>query len=69
MKPGTRNEGSQALEKFEGGHDDMGGAVSVRGFEFEDDIAFWSAGQAFVAEGGTGDVAAEAFDIRVTGRC
>ena len=62
MEPGTRNQGSQALEEFEGRHDDMGGAVAVGGFEFDHDIAFWCAGQAFVAQSGTGDVSAEAFE-------
>lgn len=47
MKAGTRDEGGQALEEFEGRHDDMGGAVAVGCFEFEDDIASRSAGQAF----------------------
>jgi hypothetical protein len=62
MKPGPGNQGGQALEKFEGGHDEMGGAVSVRGFEFEDNIALRSARQAFVAQSRTGDVSAEAFE-------
>ena len=27
VKPGTWDQRSQALEEFEGGHDDMGGAI------------------------------------------
>ncbi len=62
VKPGTWDQRSQALEEFEGGHDDMGGAIAVRGFEFEHDVAFWCARQAFMAQGGPRDVSAEAFE-------
>ena len=62
MEPGTRNQGGQALQEFQGRHDDMRGAIAVRGFEFQDDITFWCASQPFVAQGGTGDVSAEAFE-------
>ena len=43
MEPGTRNQGSQALEEFERCHDDMRGAIAVGGFELQDDVAFLSA--------------------------
>ena len=56
MKLGPGYDGGQALEKFAGRHDDMAGTVSVRGFQFEDDIALRGAGQALVAQGRTGDV-------------
>jgi hypothetical protein len=62
MEAGTRNQGGQALEEFQGRHDDMRGAIAVRGFEFEHDLPFWCASQPFVAQGGTGDVATEAFE-------
>ena len=61
MEPGTRDQGSQALEEFERCHDDMRGAIAVGDFEFHDDVAFLSASQPFVAQGGTGDVTTEAF--------
>jgi len=48
MEAGTRDQGSQALQEFQGRHDDMRGAVSVRGFELQDDVAFWCVGQAFI---------------------
>ena len=62
MEPGTRDQGGQALEEFERCHDDMRGAIAVGGFELQDDVAFLSASQPFVGEGGTGDVTAEAFE-------
>jgi hypothetical protein len=58
---GTRDERGQALEKFQRGHHEMGGAIAIRGFELEDDRAGWGAAQAFVAQGRARDVATEAF--------
>ena len=58
----TRDQRGQALEEFERCHDDMRGAIAVGGFEFQDGVAFPSASQPFVAQGGTGDVSAEAFE-------
>ena len=43
------------MQEFQGCHDDMRGAIAVRGFELQDDVAFWCASQPFVAKGGTGD--------------
>ncbi len=63
MQPGTGNEGRQALEEFQRGHHQMGGAIAVRGFELEDDLAVRSPAQAFVAESGTSDVATEPFEF------
>ena len=60
MEAGTRDQGGQALEEFERCHDDTRGAIAVEGFEFQDDGAFLSASQPFVAKGGTGDTT-EAF--------
>ena len=54
MEAGTRDQGGQALEEFERCHDDMRGAIAVGGFEFQDDVAFLSASQPFVGEGGDG---------------
>ncbi len=62
MEPGTRDQGSQALQEFERRHDDMRGAITVGGFELQDDVAFGCASQPFVAKGGTRDVATEAFE-------
>ncbi len=49
------DQGSQALQEFQRCHDDMRGAIAVRGFELQDDLACLSATQPFVAKGGTGD--------------
>ncbi len=62
MEAGTRDQGSQALQEFQWCHHDMRGAIAVRGFELQDDVAFWFASQPFMAKGGTGDVATEAFE-------
>ncbi len=64
MEPGTRDQGSQALQEFQRCHDDMRGAITVGGFELQHDLALGCASQPFVAQGGTGDVAAEAFEGR-----
>ena len=62
MEPGTRDQSGQALQKFQRRHHDMRGAIAVRGFELQDDVAVWWTSQPFVAKGGTGDVATEAFE-------
>ncbi len=41
----------------------MGGAIAIRGFELKHDLAGRGTAQPFVAEGGTGDVAAEPFEF------
>ncbi len=43
------------MQEFQRRHDDMRGAITVRGFELQDDVAFRCASQPFVAKGGTGD--------------
>ena len=53
MEAGTRDQGSQALQEFQGHHHDVRGAIAVWGFELQDDVAFWCASQPFVAKGGT----------------
>ena len=45
------------MQKFQRGHDEMGRAIAIRGFELKDDLAGRGAAQAFVAEGGARDVA------------
>ena len=62
MEAGTRDQGSQALQEFQRRHHDMRGAIAVRGFELQDDVAVWCTSQPFVAKGGTSDVATEAFE-------
>ncbi len=64
MEAGTRDQGGQALQEFQRCHDDMRGAIAVRRFELKHDVACRSATQPFVAKGGTGDVATEAFEGR-----
>ncbi len=62
MEPGTGDEGGQALEEFQWAHHEMGGAIAVRGFELEDDIAGRGAAHPFVAEGGACDIATQMFE-------
>ena len=62
MKPGTGDEGHQALEEFQRGHDEMGGAIPVRGFELKHDRAGRGAAQPFVAQSRARDVTAQPFE-------
>ena len=59
----TRDERGYALQEFQRGHHQMGGAIPVRGFELEDHIAGRGAAQAFVAEGVARDVTTQAFEF------
>ena len=63
MELGTWDEGGQALQEFQRGHHEVGGAIAVRGFELEDDLAGWCTAQAFVAQGRARDVATELFEF------
>ena len=54
MKPGTRDEGGHALQEFQRGHDEMGGAIAVRGFELEHHLAGPGAAELFVTTPGQG---------------
>ena len=63
MEPRTWDEGGQTLQEFQRAHHQMGGAIAVRGFELEDDLAGRGAAQAFMAQGRTGDVATELFEF------
>ena len=63
MESGTWDEGGQALQEFQRGHHEVGGAIAVRGFELEDDLAGWCTVQAFVAQGRTRNVAAQTFEF------
>ncbi len=63
MEPGPWDERGQALEEFQRGHHEMGGAIAIRGFELQDDLAGWCTAQAFVPQGGTRDVATELFEF------
>ena len=65
MEPRTRDERRQALQEFQWGHDEMRGAIAIGRFELEDDVAGRGMAQAFVAQGGAGDVAAQAFKFLV----
>ena len=62
MEPGTRDEGSQALQEFQRAHHEMGGAIAVRGFELKDDLAGRGAAHPFVSEGGARDIATQVFE-------
>jgi hypothetical protein len=55
------DEGGQALQEFQWVHHEMSGPIAIRRFELEDDLAGRSTAQAFVAQGGTCDVATQAF--------
>jgi len=61
VEPRTWDEGRQALQEFQRAHHQMGGAIAVRGFELQHDLAGRGAAQPFVAQGWTGDVATEPF--------
>ncbi len=63
MEPGTWDECSQALQEFQWAHPEMGGAIAVRGFELEDDLAGRSMAQSFVSEGGARDVTTQTFEF------
>jgi len=49
MEPGTQDEGREALEEFQRGHDEMGGAIAIRGFELKHDLTSPGAAEPFVA--------------------
>ena len=51
MEPGPWDECGQALQEFQRAHHEMGGALAVRGFELEDNLAGPGAAQSFVAKG------------------
>ena len=51
------------MEEFQRGHDEMGGAIAIRGFELEHDLTSPGAAEPFVAQGGTGDIATELFEF------
>ena len=61
-EPGTWDECSQALQEFQWAHHKMGGAIAVRGFELEDDLAGRGATQSCVAEGRARDITTQAFE-------
>jgi len=39
MQPGTWDERREALQEFQRAHHEMGGAIAVRGFELQHDLA------------------------------
>jgi len=43
MEPGTRNQGGQALEEFQGRHDDMRGAIAGLELDHASQWSGWSA--------------------------
>ncbi len=63
MEPGARDERREALEKFQRGHHQMGGAIAIRGFELEHNLVGRGAAQACVAEGGARNVPTQAFEF------
>jgi len=63
MQPRTQDKGGQALQEFQRAHHQMGRAIGVRGFELQHDLTGRGAAQAFVAQGGTCDVATQAFEF------
>ncbi len=60
MEPGTWDEGREALQEFQRGHDEVGGAIAIRGFELP---RRWCTAQAFVAQGRARDVATQPFEF------
>ncbi len=63
MESRTWDERGQALQEFQWGHHEMGGAISIGGFELQHDLAGRGAAQAFVAEGGARDIPTQAFEF------
>ncbi len=63
MEPGTWAARRQACEDFQRSHDEMSGAIAVRGFELKHDLAGPGAAEPFVAEGRTRDIAAQPFEF------
>ncbi len=51
------------MEEFQRGHDEMSGAIAIRGFELEHNLAGRGTAQAFVAEGGARNVPTQAFEF------
>ena len=62
MQPRTRDQCGQALHELQWRHHDRGGAVAVRTFELQHDLACWIAVEPFVSNRRAGDIAAEAFE-------
>ena len=61
----SRRRGTRAartLQAFQRAHDQMGGAIAIRGFELEDDFVGQDTAQPLVLQGRTGDVAAQPFE-------
>ncbi len=63
MEPWPWDKCGQALQEFQRGHDEMGDAIAVRGFELKHDLAGPGAAEPFVAEGRTRDIAAQPFEF------
>jgi len=63
MESGTRDESREALEEFQRGHEEMGGAIAIRGFELQDDLTGPAAAEPFVPESGAGDVATKLLEF------
>ena len=57
MAPWTRDERRETLAAFQRGHDEMDGAIAIRGFAWQDDLTGPGAAEPFVPESGAGDVA------------
>ena len=64
MESGPGHKGGQALQEFQGRHDDMGGPIAIRRFELQDDLAGRGGAQPFVPQGRPSDIATEAFEGR-----
>ena len=63
MELGPRDERRHALEEFQRSHDEMSGAIAVRGSELEDHLTGRGAVQVFLPQGRTRDVAAQPFEL------
>ena len=63
IEPRPWHEGVQALHEFERGHDDVSGAVPVRTFELQYDIAGAVEFEPFVGDGGAYNVAAQLLEF------
>ena len=63
MESGRGDECRYTLQEYQRRHDEMGGAIAIRGFELDHDLAGSGAAQAFVAQGRARDIPTQAFEF------
>ncbi len=63
VEPGPWHKRCQALHEFQWRHHDVGGAVPIRAFQLQHDIAGTVEFEPFIGDGGAGDIAAQLFEL------